>query len=131
MRMCFFLSHFCSKPLRVCETCFAQLSTSGVDPASPCNSAMTGSVEDSSGEEDSDEDNDLPAADQGGIQQNGNEEDDEDNDEVRAWARWGKFRSFSDINHSLSPERGSERASKLMSAVERGSEVSSAEPANK
>jgi len=83
----FLLPNQSSKPLRVCDTCFAQLSTSGVDPASPSSSVVTGSVEDSSGEEDSDDDNDLaPIADQGGIQQNGNEagdqdDDDEDNEE--------------------------------------------------
>ena len=57
-----------------------------MDPASPSNSVVTGSVEDSSGEEDSDDDNDLPNAEQGGIQHNGNEaqeEEEEDNDEVR------------------------------------------------
>lgn len=78
----FLLPNQSSKPLRVCDTCFAQLSTSGADPSSPSNSVVTGSVEDSSGEEDSDDENDLPVGDQGGIQQNGNDDDeDEDNDE--------------------------------------------------
>lgn len=76
----FLLPNQSSKPLRVCDTCFAQLSTSGVDPASPTNSAVTGSVEDSSGEEDSD-DEDLQVPAQDNIQQNGDDDVDDDTDE--------------------------------------------------